>query len=105
MTLLHLNFSIYELLQFNMGVVADTHIEKIFKLQKRAVRMITKSELLQHTEPLFVQLRAIKIRELFRRYSCCIYVFKNKHLFQPTVRMRITRSNDTIGVMFQRLSL
>ena len=86
------------------GGIADTHIDKIFKLQKRAVPISTKSEYLQHTEPLFVQLRVIKIRELFP-YSCCIYVFKNIHLYQPPVRIRNTRSNDTVRVMFQRLSL
>ena len=73
-------------------------------MQKRAVRRITKSEYLQHTEPLFVQLRVIKIRELYP-YSCSIYVFKNIHLYQHPVRIRNTRSNDTVKVMFQRSSL
>ena len=80
-----------------------THINKIFILQKRAVRKIAKSEYLQHSEPLFVQLRVLKSRELYR-YSCCFYIFKNKHLYQPPVKIHNTRSFDTVGVMFQRLS-
>ena len=87
-----------------MGGAADTQTEKLFELQKRGVRLITKSKYLQHTEPLFVQLRVIKIRELYQ-CSCCIYVFKNKHLFQPPVVISNTRSNYTIRVIFQRLSL
>ena len=83
---------------------ADSHIENNFKLQKRGVRIITKSAYLQHTEPLFVQMRVMKIFQLYQ-YSCCIYVFKNIHLFQPPVRIRITRSNHTVRVMFQRNSL
>ena len=86
------------------GGAAGRHIEKNFKLLKRAVRIFTKSEYLQHIQPLFVQLRVLEIRELYR-YSCSIYVFKNKNLYQPPIRIRNTRSNDTVKVIFQRLSL
>ena len=34
-----------------------------------------------------------------------INIFENQNLYQPTVRIRNTRSNDTVRVVFQRLSL
>ena len=90
--------------QSSISSAADTHIEKNFKLQKLAVRIFTKSEYLQHTKRLFLQLTVINIRDLYT-YSCYTYVFKSKHLFQSSVRMRNAGSNDTIRVMLQRLFL
>ena len=81
-----------------------THIKKIFILQKHAVRKITEIEFLQHTKPLIVQLKVLKKCELYR-YSICIFIFRNKHLYQTLVKIRNTRSNDTVGVIFQILSL
>ena len=43
---------------------------KLLKLQKRAVRILTGSTYLEHTAPLFKQLEFFKIDQT-QRFSCC----------------------------------
>ena len=86
------------------GGAAKVHLEKLLKLQKRAVRIITGSGYLEHTAPLFKQLELLKIDEIYR-FSCCIYVFKNRNLFQNNSNVHNTRRAGVIKVGFQRLSV
>ena len=86
------------------GSAARVHLNKILMLQKRAVRIITKSNYLQHTDPLFVQLGFLRIDEIYR-YNCCIFVFKNLSMFDRDVNVYRTRRDSHVSVVFQRLSL
>ena len=45
------------------------HGDKILKLQKRAVRIITTSKYNAHTEPLFKKLNVLKISDIFKLYQ------------------------------------
>ena len=40
--------------------------ERIEKLQKRAVRFITQSKYLTHTDPIFIKLNLLKIQDIFK---------------------------------------
>ena len=40
--------------------------DSIFKLQKRAVRIITKSPKLSHTDPIFIDLKLLKVHDIYR---------------------------------------
>ena len=42
------------------------HVEQISKLQKKSVRLITGSEYLAHSEPLFKELELLKIEDLYK---------------------------------------
>ena len=86
------------------GGAAKVHLEKLLKLQKRAVRIITGSGYLEHTAPLFKQLELLKVDEIYR-VSCCIYELKNTNLFQNKQNVRNTRRAGFIKVGFQRLSV
>ena len=86
------------------GGAAKVHLDKLLKLQKRAVRIITGSSYLEHTAPLFKQLEFLKIDEIYR-FSCCIHVFKNRNLFQSNSNVYNTRRAGVIKVTFQRLSV
>ena len=47
------------------GVANKTLLEKVFLLQKKAIRAITKSDFLAHTDPLFKKLRITKLNDLY----------------------------------------
>ena len=58
------------------------HHNKIFKLQKRAVRLITLSKYNAHTDPIFKQLNLLKVQEIFK-LSCLKFYHKLKSLKLP----------------------
>ena len=43
---------------------SEFNLEPLFKLQKRSIRLITKSKYLAHTDPLFCGLKKLKIFEI-----------------------------------------
>ena len=54
---------------------------RIFKLQKRAVRIMTNCKYNSHTEPLFKELKLLKISDVFKiQFMNFWYKFKNKTL-------------------------
>ena len=44
---------------------AQRNIDRIIKLQKRCIRIITHSELNEHTGPLFFELELLKVKDIF----------------------------------------
>ena len=65
------------------GPVA-VQIDKLLLLQKKVVRIITRSEYLAHSEPLFVENGILKVKKLYK-YQCCLYLFDNSDLFNKIV--------------------
>ena len=84
--------------------MADVHINKIVILQKRAVRVVTHSDYLEHTGHLFHTLRLLKIHSIYN-YSCCLFVYQNKHIYESVNNRYGTRNCNTLQVHFQRISL
>ena len=62
-----------------------THLDPVIKLQKRLIRLITNSDFLAHTQPLFKQLQILDIESL-RKYSLAVYFFKNSHSLLPPLQ-------------------
>ena len=62
-----------------------THLDPLIKSQKRLIRLLTNSEFLAHTEPLFKQLQLLNIENL-RRYCLAIYFYKNQRLLLPALQ-------------------
>ena len=54
---------------------------KIFKFQKKAVRIILKEKYYAHTEPLFKTLKLLKISDLYTLAILKLYYKKCNHLF------------------------
>ena len=51
----------------NYGLLLwGTHVNRVSKLQKKAVRIISNSEYLTHSEPLFKTLKLLKIDDLYK---------------------------------------
>ena len=62
-----------------------THLDPLIKAQKRIIRLITNSDFLAHTEPLFRQLNIFNIERL-RKYHLALYFYKNRELILPTLQ-------------------
>ncbi len=59
----------------------DIHLEAIFKLQKKSIRIITKSNYLEHTSPLFKNSKLLKLRDINKlQLGCFMYQYKNNVL-------------------------
>ena len=88
------------------GGTSLTHTKRLLLLQKRIVRNITKSEFLDHTDPLFRKTGILKISDI-HRYLLSIYVFKNKDHFlsHENIHNYATRNKSKLCPLFQRLDL
>ena len=65
------------------GNAAASHITRLFLLQKRAIRLVSRAEYLAHTNPLFYENRALKLHDL-HIYHSALFVFKIYHNLFPT---------------------
>ena len=76
------------------GGADDCIIEPLFKLQKKAVRIITKSNFLEHTAPLFKSLALLTVHKVYD-LNCTLFIYKclNCNYF-PELRDRIQRNSD-----------
>jgi len=59
-------------------------LNRILKLQKRAVRIISDSSYLCHTKPLFERFNMLNIENLFKK-ECCIFMYKYNNGMLPKV--------------------
>ena len=58
------------------GILAcGAKTEHIFKLQKRAVRIISNSGYISHTEPIFKSFNFLKVRDLYKLHVLLFYYF------------------------------
>ena len=86
------------------GGATNILINQLFLLQKRVVRIITKSSYLEHSNPLFYELGILKIFDVYR-YFCCLYAHKNIISYIPNVNVYRTRNVDDLQVKYQRLNI
>ena len=59
------------------GGAAAVHIDKLLTLQKKAVRIITHSGYLDHSDPLFRRTNLLKMPDIYA-YNCCILAYKRR---------------------------
>lgn len=58
------------------GYTYNTHLDKLFKIQKRFARLITNSDHLSHSLPLFERLDWMRLKNAIK-YESLIYIFKS----------------------------
>ena len=66
------------------GYVPETYLDPLDKLQKRAVRIIAGARYLAHTEPLFKELKIMKLINLYV-YNIMLIMFKRQHGKLPAI--------------------
>ena len=72
---------IYSLLNYNICSYAGTyniHLNRLFLLQKRAVRLICNESFLAHTDPLFFRTGILKIHDIYK-LNVALYMFDARH--------------------------
>ena len=57
------------------GNAADIHLDKIIRLQKRAIRIVSRTHFLDHTTHHFAQLKILKLQDLYRQ-KCALFAYK-----------------------------
>ena len=76
------------------GCAEQVHIERLFKLQKKAIRIITNSYYLEHTAPIFKSLRLLNVYKVYE-LNCISFIFKCLNCnYLPDLKTRIHRNSD-----------
>ena len=83
MILPHLTFGI---------TVWGFHCDRLYKLQKRAVRIISRAKYNAHTEPLFKAHRLLKVSDIFRLHTLKLY-YKFLHGTLPVYLFSVIQPN------------
>ena len=64
------------------GACSKNCMDSLYKLQKRAVRLIVSSKFLAHTEPIFKQLSILPLKKL-HQYSVILFMYKYRNEMLP----------------------
>ena len=93
----------------------DVHLEPIFKLQKKAIRVITKSNYMEHTSPLFLNSKLLKLRDINKlQLGCFMYqyttnllpkCFENYFINRNEVHNHNTRTSNNLSIATYRTNL
>ena len=77
------------------GNTYQTYLDPLIKLQKRAVRTISFSDRIAHTEPLFKRLGILSLPKLFV-YCTQLFMFKFHHALVPEIFLNFFTENSLI---------
>ena len=56
------------------GSAPSTHIDSLVLLQKKCIRIISKAGYLDHTEPLFKELKLLNVDKIYK-YNCAKFIY------------------------------
>ena len=76
------------------GTALKTHLDPLFLVQKKIVRIITFSQFLAHTEPIFINLSILPLHKLIlNRIGIAMYKFAN-NLLPDVINSLYSRNSD-----------
>ena len=76
------------------GSACKNTLEPLFRLQKKAVRLVNNSYFLEHTAPIFNSLKILTLYQVFDN-NCLIFIYKCiKDKKFPNFNREIIRNND-----------
>ena len=85
------------------GNTYQSHLNPLFKLQKRVVRTIAKVSRTEHTTPLFLRFNLLKLEDIYK-YSIAVYMFKNRNYFSSNGHLHNTRNRNQLVPVYHRLT-
>ena len=85
------------------GGASDKYMSSLFKLQKRAVRVITSSAYLAHTSPIFFKLNILNIYKVYA-LKIIMLMYKYEHRLLPSSVQDMFVTNNFIHQHFTRQS-
>ena len=76
------------------GSADNKHLNSLVKLQKKSVRIISKVGYLEHTKPLFKNLKILQVHEIYN-FNCAKFIYQcyNEHSLKNFKRNLHTNSN------------
>ena len=77
------------------GNTCKTYLDPLVKIQKRAVRIVKGAKRFDHTDPIFAELKILRISEIYV-YSLQLLLYKYHHMLLPGIFADIFVSNDSI---------
>ena len=77
------------------GDTYDCYLDSIYKLQKKALRIISKSGYRDHTEPLFLKYKILNVHKV-HELKICLTMFKVHHKSAPMVFLDLFKFNRDI---------
>ena len=77
------------------GNSCKTYLDPLVKIQKRAVRILKGAKKLDHTDPIFKELKIMKISEIYV-YTLQLILYKHHHLLLPDIFADFFVSNESI---------
>ena len=81
------------------GSADNTIVEPLFKLQKKAIKIISKSNYLEHTAPLFKSLKLLTVYNVLD-LSCISFIYKCLNCkYAPELRMRIQKNLNVMDII------
>ena len=96
LTTLYSSF-IYPYLNYCVVIWGNTYIsylQPLIKLQKRAIRIIKGADRLDHTDPLFKELRLLKMREMYV-YNVQLLMYKYRRNLLPNIFKDFFKTNSS----------
>ena len=87
------------------GSTYPSHLEPLFRLQKRAVRLIGNVGYFDHTAPIFKELKIMKLLDIYK-YNLMLYFFKSKICINLLPNhSHNTRYNGNLHPPYHRLTI
>ena len=77
------------------GNTYQSYLDPLVKIQKRALRVISFADRLAHTDPLFENLKLLKLKEIYV-YSAQLFMFKFHQIKLPPIFFTFFTRNDSI---------
>ena len=74
------------------GGTFTTHLDRLWKLQKRCIRIVCGKPYLEHTTPLFHTIKILKLQDLYR-YQLVLHFYKTKTYVQLSRRHNYSTRN------------
>ena len=89
-----------------MGGTCSSHLQPLFLIQKKIIRIINKKSYLHPTSELFYNSCILKLEDI-HKFELAVFMFKNHGLpiFHRNRHNYFTRNFDSPSPLFQRLSL
>ena len=100
--ILYFNFTLYKLWCLNMGNTCKTYLDKIFKLQKWAIRTISNSHYRSHTGPLFSKFNILNVHDTFK-LNLGIFMYRHySNQLPPIFSTYFTKTCSNTQIIIQQ---
>ena len=87
------------------GGTYDSHLKPLFILQKRAIRTINKVPYLDHTNPLFLSNKILKLQDIYK-FTVSTYMYENhSRMTLNSTHSFSTRNRSHLVPPYERLTV